>query len=679
MASAAARSAAGAPYQALLDAFPQPAGPALSATEAVGYSPLQKAAQVTNRSIRLDQSIGKHFQFFGRYSSVPSNSTSIELGTAYSAFQWASVTGGMIFATGTIVQDLRFNFSEVSAIAEHGPLDTPALNTLNQALKNSISTGNILNWQVIQASIAGIGQTVAGDSGQSQQREQSAVYHFAKQSGMHDLRTGAEYTSIIPSLASVAALSVTSPGVQALLQGIPLGLTDSIFFGPQAKSQKWSFFAQDTLHLSSRLSLLAGLRWEFTPSNFAAGGVGEADNIFFYVGYWKGVGSSPTEVNSPLSSVYQGSNWPMRYGQFAPRLGISYQMPGLMVLRAGGGLFYDTQMGSIIANENPLSVWQYLPQSPNPTVSTSSLSYSAQPTLYLPRVWEWRTSLEKSVRENSLLSLSYFGSAGRKLLRNEAAEDPQTGLLESLAFTSHGSSDYQALLAQFRGNFTPHFYSLVSYTWSHSIDNGSSDTAPLLVATGNSNAYDRGSSSFDVRHVLSASLGYSFRGWNLSSTLFARAGFPFDVTTVDRSLGLGFDNSGRANLVSGEPLWIANPAVPGGRELNPAAFQAPISGQNGSLGRNVLTGPGVFQIDASLRRQFRLFKSVAAETSLSAYNLLNHPAFASAVSYLGSALFGQSTSSANLMLGSGSPTTGLTPLYQAGGPRTVELSLRFTF
>jgi hypothetical protein len=370
----------------------------------------------------------------------------------------------------------------------------------------------------------------------------------------------------------------------------------------------------------------------------------------------------------------------MQYRQLAPRLGIAYQISRLnMVLRAGGGLFYDTQMGSIIANENPFSVWQYLPQSPNPVVNTSDVSGSAQATLYLPRVWEWRTSLEKSVHENSLLSLSYFGSAGRKLLRNEATEDQQTGLLQSLAFTSLGSSDYQALLAQFRGNFTPHFYSLVSYTWSHSIDNGSSDTAPLLVATGNSNAYDRGSSSFDVRHVLSASLGYTFRGWNLSSTLFARAGFPFDVTTVDRSLGLGFDNSGRANLVSGEPLWIANAAVPGGRELNPAAFQAPASGQNGSLGRNVLTGPGVFQIDASLRRQFRVFKNVAAETSLSAYNLLNHPAFANPVNYLGSALFGQSTSSANLMLGSGSPTTGLTPLYQAGGPRTVELSLRFTF
>jgi hypothetical protein len=95
----------------------------------------------------------------------------------------------------------------------------------------------------------------------------------------------------------------------------------------------------------------------------------------------------------------------------------------------GAGLFYDTQMASIIPNENLLDVWQYLPASANPTPASGTVSNSSRPTLYLPRVWEWRTSIEKSVHENSLVSLSYFGSAGRKLLSNEATEDQPTGLL----------------------------------------------------------------------------------------------------------------------------------------------------------------------------------------------------------------------------------------------------------
>lgn len=165
----------------------------------------------------------------------------------------------------------------------------------------------------------------------------------------------------------------------------------------------------------------------------------------------------------------------------------------------------------------------------------------------------------------------------------------------------------------------------------------------------------------------------------MSGTSFARTGFPFNVTTVDDSIGLGFENSDRANLVPGQPIWLSNSSVAGGRELNPAAFQVPATGVQGTLGRNVLTGPGLFQIDASLRRQVRLYRGISAEASVSAFNLLNRPSFASPVSYLGSALFGQSTSMTSLMLGSGSPTTGPTPLFQAGGPRTIELSLRFSF
>jgi hypothetical protein len=107
---------------------------------------------------------------------------------------------------------------------------------------------------------------------------------------------------------------------------------------------------------------------------------------------------------------------------------------------------------------------------------------------------------------------------------------------------------------------------MASYTWSHSIDTGSSDTALELVRPESNSLTDRGSSSFDVRHSLTASIGYKapaslfsprfrsyLRGWNISSTLIARTGFPFDVTTVDRSVGFGFDSSGRANLVPGQP------------------------------------------------------------------------------------------------------------------------------
>jgi hypothetical protein len=127
------------------------------------------------------------------------------------------------------------------------------------------------------------------------------------------------------------------------------------------------------------------------------------------------------------------------------------------------------------------------------------------------------------------------------------------------------------------------------------------------------------------------------------------------------------------------PLWIENSSVPGGREVNPAAFQIPTGQTNGTLGRDVLTGCGTFQIDASLRRQFRLHGSSVMEVNASAYNLFNRASFSNPVGYLGSALFGQSTSMQSLMLGSGGPNSGLTPMFQQGSPRTVELGLKISF
>ncbi len=76
-----------AAYLPLFETFPDPTGRALTANESVGYSPLQKVAAVTNRSIRIDQSFGPKWQAFARYSDVPSSSTNSELGTAYSSFR----------------------------------------------------------------------------------------------------------------------------------------------------------------------------------------------------------------------------------------------------------------------------------------------------------------------------------------------------------------------------------------------------------------------------------------------------------------------------------------------------------------------------------------------------------------------------------------------------------------
>jgi hypothetical protein len=113
--------------------------------------------------------------------------------------------------------------------------------------------------------------------------------------------------------------------------------------------------------------------------------------------------------------------------------------------------------------------------------------------------------------------------------------------------------------------------------------------------------------------------------------------------------------------------------------LNPAAFQAAPTGQQGTLGRNAIRGFGLAQMDLSLQREFALAERLKFQVRMESYNITNSARFADPNRYLNSALFGQSASLLNLMMGTGRPSSGLTPAFQSGGPRAFQLSLRAQF
>jgi hypothetical protein len=144
-------------------------------------------------------------------------------------------------------------------------------------------------------------------------------------------------------------------------------------------------------------------------------------------------------------------------------------------------------------------------------------------------------------------------------------------------------------------------------------------------------------------------------------------------------LETGYLGVARPNLVSGVPLWIANPNVAGGREINSAAFTTPVGAVQGDLGRNALRGFDAAQVDLTLRRQFKLRERLALQARADLFNIFNHPNFGSPINYLSSPQFGQSTQMLGASLGSGGQNGGLNPLYQVGGPRSVQLALKLVF
>jgi hypothetical protein len=655
-----ARSEAPAWALPALDLFPEPNGGPLSEGLGEWAGRSSRPGSLDTGSLRLDHSLTGHVALFGRYSYSPSRNEFGSTQINHLNFRsWSGTVGMNVHAGGETVVDFRLNQSDSSARSVWSGNAGCELLPIAAEFLSAAPTCDLL----VRFLIGGVGQLVSGPEGARRQRQFQFVQSAGWKHAAHSLRLGTDFRRIVPERRdSNATLSLIADNLPALDNG-------NIWIGRSAAEsastpvRELSVWAQDTWQLGRRLTLSAGLRWEYSPAPTSAG-------IYF-------LGPNGFEQETrPL--------WSKPYGHYAPRLGISFSpgRTGRTILRAGAGLYYDSSVSitTDAINSGPLSINSFTSSRYSPF--SALLSYGFVPNLVLPSVLQWNATMEHALTPRDTISAGYLGSAGRDLIRRELGGPGSTVTSWFAVTTNHGSSDYQALVAQYRRRVAQGLESLVSYSWSHSLDNDSSDSFLVWAGRNSGASRDWGSSDFDVRHSLTASLGYALpgvaRGWFLDGIFRARTGFPITVLKAEQFTGLSFTNAFRPDLVPNVPLWIADSGSPGGRSLNPLAFNS-AGLRQGSLGRNAITGFGMSQLDLALRREFHVAERRIIELRVEAFNALNHPNFADPVKYLNSPFFGHSTSMLNMMLGTGSPGSGLAPLLESGGARSMEVVVRFRF
>jgi len=266
---------------------------------------------------------------------------------------------------------------------------------------------------------------------------------------------------------------------------------------------------------------------------------------------------------------------------------------------------------------------------------------------------------------------------------------------EIVSVTSNtATSDYHSMQVKFERRLSQGLQTLASYAWAHSVDTASTDAVGTYLNTPDSIAdpsVDRADSDFDIRHAFTAGLTYdvpppaargmvraALSGWSVDSFLFARSAPPIDIVGAT-TFAAGTILRYRPDVVPGVPLELFGPQYPGGKIVNAAAFTPAPAGQQGDLGRNVLRGFAAFQIDLAIQRRFQLKQGVDLRFRTELFNVFNHPNFGPPISDLSNPLFGQSTQMLASSLGSGGPNGGFNPLYQVGGPRSIQLALRLGF
>jgi len=183
-----------------------------------------------------------------------------------------------------------------------------------------------------------------------------------------------------------------------------------------------------------------------------------------------------------------------------------------------------------------------------------------------------------------------------------------------------------------------------------------------------------------------------FGSWSTDTIIYARSAPPVNVVTGQNpfpgSILSGANSVQRPDVVLGTPFYLYPSGTPGGKVINPAAFTTPVPATAmGNLGRNALRGFGATQVDLTVRRQFRFTERLSLQMRADFFNIFNHPNFGGPINNLSSnpftfvpnPEFGQATQMLANNLGSGGQSGGLNPLYQIGGPRSIQLALKLQF
>jgi hypothetical protein len=509
--------------------------------------------------------------------------------------------------------------------------------------------------------------------------------------------------------------SLTKNAFADFLIGRPATLDQSSPYDRLLKGFDWYAFAEDDLRLTSRLTVAAGLRYQwFNPYKV----------IFDRVNTYRAGQQSMVVPNAPAGMLFPGDPgvtarlFEPDKKNLAPRLGLAWDPlgNGRLAIRAAYGLFFEDQRTDpwiypavnqpfVIRKTvfNPASLtdpyrgqadpfpYVYTPQAARFSLPMGLFTVSA-PVVHLPYVHHLSFTVEKALAANTVLKLGYSGKLGHNLLRMNQKNPAQyipgrstvgntdqrriilPGIYSSFReVAGNSNSAYHALQLLVNKRLSKGFTVMASYTFSKFLDYYSATNLGQFPQDPFHMRADRSLSDEDRTQVFSSSFYYeipawkarqgvfgkAFGGWTVAGLISALSGAPVNILSgLDASLtGVGWD---RPDLV-GDPARAhadRNDFIQ--QYFNTAAFLANLPGHYGGTGRNAVSGPAQSVTDLSLVKAFpiseRLGKLQFRGEVFNAWNQVN---FGQPVPQLNNRNFGR--------------------IQSAGDPRILQFALRYQF
>ncbi|MGH9718774.1 MAG: TonB-dependent receptor domain-containing protein [Bryobacteraceae bacterium] len=495
------------------------------------------------------------------------------------------------------------------------------------------------------------------------------INHFQPQAAFGP-RGGFNLTGGVTSLRGGASPSQYN-GYADFLLGLPNAMGKDVqYINPAAvRMPGWGFYLRDQWQVSRKLTLNYGSRFErypFAKRDHRGGERYDPNTDLVLIG---GVGGTPTDTGVKVPVL-----------QVAPRFGIAYRMTEKTVFRAGYGISIDPDTFRYMRDSYPATVSSQfnapsalqaagsfrtgIPAVVVPDLNQGSIRIpSTVGTVTWPEEYRrgyfqsFNVTIERALGAGFNLTSAYVAT---RAIRQTARHNINHGFpgrgtngrvlaqkwgrtADVTMYRPFNTSNYNGFQNQIRRQFAGGGMFGLSYTWSKSLSFADNNDSGLTWNIPDMWDRNRAPAGFDRTHnlqiygVYTLPFGrgqkYATKGvashiigsWQLNGIFSRLTGTPFTVGTAGTSL----DSPGStqtADQVKPE-VAILGGIGRGNSYFDPYAFVPVTAVRFGNSGRNILRGPGLTNLDASIFRDFPITERWKLQFRAEAFNVSNTPAF----------------------------------------------------
>jgi len=659
----------------LLNYYPVPNGP--------GYRYNYQAPIVTiqnsdNVNARLNQTLNSKNRLSGGIGYMGNNSTTPNIFSFIDSGTGRNMNANIMYThnfTSRIINNLRYTFSRSRSTM----LPYFAYNQ-NVAAELGINgtSQDPRNWGPPSLSFTNYGGLSDGNSSLVRNQTSSAGDSIIWVKGVHNITAGMDFRRQQFNRASDpngrGSYTFTGIATSNSITGVPaagagfdfadflLGLpaTSNIRYGNSDlyfRSSYWDAYVTDDWRVNTKFTLNYGFRWDYgTP-------ITELYNHIVNLDVAPGF-AAVSQVLAGQSGLYSGavptSLVRPDHNNFSPRIGFAFR-PGTkrnIVVRGGYGIYYNSSVYNTIANNmaqqppfaTTLSVATSIAAPLTlangflvPSTNSVTNTYAIDPNYRTGYAQIWQLAVQSDLGHSLVGTITYNGTKGTRLdqtiLPNSAPSGAKalpwpSGYIYEM---SNGDSVYHGISGQLQRRFRNGISANAIYTYSKAIDNAVQAQNFLDTAA------ERAVSATNRTHVANFNWQYStgvgraggtlvngwkgalLKDWTFTNAISIGSGRPLTPTVGGvraTTTGTGITGAQRADA-TGLP---AN-AAPSGETFNYAAFAIPALGQWGDAGRDTITGPMTFSLNASLGRVFRIGERHSIDLRYDVTNALNHVTF----------------------------------------------------